>query len=228
MEDKTLTTGQSLDLIARMLENTRRNFNNGGGAMFLIWGYATVAVTLAVTTAFILTRSTDAMWLWCALPLIGGVLTLLHHRKHITGVRTHLDRTINFVWVVAAIAVFLCMAFAYISSAVAGKPLFDVMFIIGLLMTSATALTGIMIKFRPVTIGGFAGMAISFALPFFDGTIWQMPVFAAMFLVAQVIPGHLLNAACKREAREAGAARAREAEAHRGRETEAAQNGRAE
>ncbi len=206
--EKNFTTEESLDLISRMIINTRQNFNNGGGAMFLIWGYTTIAVTIAVTALFLLTHSNAVWWLWCALPVVGGVLTLMHHRKHITGVRSHLDRVVNYVWVVTALAAFACMAFTYISAAVAEKPLIDILFTMGLIMSIATALTGILIKFTPVIAGGFIGMVISFAIPVFGGTIWQMPIFAALFLFAQVIPGHMLNAACKREAREAKAGRA--------------------
>jgi ABC-type multidrug transport system fused ATPase/permease subunit len=211
MEDKTLTTEQSLDLIARMLENTRRNFNDRGGAMFLIWGYTTIAVTLAVYIAFSLTKSYDVMWLWWALPLVAGILTWLHFRKHKRSVQTHLDKNVWSVWIVFSVATMACMVFGFIPATYR----FPILFTIGLLISMATAITGLMIKFRPVAVGGFAGIVLSFVILFPDGMIEQFIAFAMLFLPVQVIPSHLLNTHCKREARET-------------RETREAKNGRAE
>jgi hypothetical protein len=201
MEDKQLTTEQSLDLIARMLENTRRNFNNRGGAMLLIWGYTTIAVTLAVMALAYLTKSRDVMWLWCLLPVVGGTLTWLHLRKHEPSVQTHLDKAIWSVWAVLGGAAVCCMITSLTSSIISGKSYIDVLFTIGLMMSIGAAITGRMIKFYPVEFGGFIGMGLSFAILPLGGTIWQMPMFAAVFLFGQVIPGHLLNAACRREAK---------------------------
>ena len=201
MEEKHLTTQESIDLIAKMIENTRRNFNDKGGAMFLIWGYATIAVTVAVSAAFWFTRDYATMWLWWALPVTGSIFMWLHYRKYKKPVQTHLDKAVNYVWIVFAMGCVACAAFSFVSSAIAGKPLINTLFTIGLMIGMATALTGLMIKFKPVAIGGFAGMALSFTIPFFPN-MWQFALFAAIFLVAQIVPGHLLNRACRKEAQE--------------------------
>ncbi len=198
MEDKHLSTQQSIDLIAKMIENTRRNFNDKGGAMFLIWGYTTIAVTIAVSAAFWFTRNYNTMYIWWALPVIGSILTALHFRKHRKPVQTHLDKAVNYVWIVFAVACMACVVFSSVSGAFVHKPLLNILFTIGLMIGMATALTGFMIKFRPVIIGGFLGLALSFAIPWFPN-MWQFLIFAGIFLIAQVIPGHMLNRACKKE-----------------------------
>jgi hypothetical protein len=203
MENKPLTVEQSLDLIARMLENTRRNFNDRGGALFLIWGYATIAVTLAVMAALMVTKSYDVMWLWMALPVVGGILTWIHLCKHRPGVRSHLDKSIWSVWAIMSGVSICCMVTSFTSSLIAGKSYIDILFTIGLVMSIGTAITGRMIKFYPVEIGGFVGMGLSFAILPLESTVWQLPMFAAVFLFGQVIPGHLLDAACRREALQA-------------------------
>ena len=48
MKDKELNEKESLELIARMIRNTRRNLDTGSGNSFLVWGYVGVLVTLAV------------------------------------------------------------------------------------------------------------------------------------------------------------------------------------
>jgi hypothetical protein len=206
MEDKQLTTEQSLELIARMIAQTRRNFNDRGGAMFLIWGYTTVVVTLAIMAAFLLTRSHDVMWGWCALPLVGGALMWRHFSRHQRPVATHLDKAMAAVWTVLTGAVACCMAASFTSALIAGRSYINVLFTIGLMISIGTAITGKMINYRPVQFGGVVGMGLSFALLPLTDTIWQFPMFAAIFLFGQVIPGHLLNSACKREAKKGRAA----------------------
>lgn len=46
MKDKELNEKESLELIARMIRNTRRNLDTGSGNSFLVWGYVGVLVTL--------------------------------------------------------------------------------------------------------------------------------------------------------------------------------------
>lgn len=201
MEDKQLTTQESLDLISKMIADTRRNFNRRGGAMFLIWGYSTIAVTAAAFVLLLTTGSYSSMYVWWALPVIGGALTWLHYRKHALTVKTHLDKAINYVWTVAGAAAVICSAFAFAASSIAGRPLINILFTIALIIGMATATTGLMIKFRPVAAGGFAAMALAFAIPWFPN-FWQFPIFAAIFLIGQVIPGHLLDRYCANEPHE--------------------------
>lgn len=208
--EKNLTTEQSLDLIARMIATTRRNFNDRGGAMFLIWGYTTIVVTLAVYIAFRITRSYDTMWLWWALPLIGGILTWRHYSKYKRPVQTHLDRAVNYVWITFSIASLVCMVFAFLPGSIMPGHIrsFPILFIMSLIIGLATAITGLLIKSRPVAVGGFAGIVLAFAVLLAGGSMVQLIVFAGLMLVVQVIPGHLLNAQCKREVRAAGDVRA--------------------
>lgn len=206
--EKSLTTEQSLDIIARMIASTRQNFNERGGAMFLIWGYTTIAVTLAVTLLLAVFHNQSAHFLWWVLPVVGGVLSWLHLRKQSKPVVTHLDRSIWAVWNVFSIATICCMVSIYGVYFCTGRVYINILFTIGLLSSMGTAITGRIISYAPVAAGGVAGMLLSFVIPALDGSIWQLPFFAFIFLVAQIIPGHLLDAECRRES--------------------AAQNGRAE
>jgi len=198
MEDKQLTNQESLDLIARMITNTRRNFNGRGGSMFLIWGYTTIAVTIGVYFLFRATGSGNAMWAWWALPVVGYILTWIHYRKYERPVQTQMDKMVNSVWIVFAVACMACALFIFGGYIFGEGPYFNILFVIALMIGMSTAITGFMIKFRPVIIGGFLGIFLSFLIPVFNG-MEQFFIFAGIFLVAQVIPGHLLNRACKKE-----------------------------
>lgn len=198
MEDKQLSNQESLDLITKMIDNTRRNFNNNGGAMFLIWGYTTIAVTMAIYILFSITGNHNFMWLWWALPVIGGLLTWRHYKHYPKPVTTQLDKITSRIWTTFSISTFLCVISNYAVTLISDTTYFYILFVIALLLSNATVITGMMIKFRPVVIGGFAGMILSFLLPAYSQSIIQFPIFAAIFLIAQVIPGHILNRECKK------------------------------
>ena len=77
MEERKLNEKESLELIAQMIQNTRRNLDAGSGNMFLLWGYLGVVVTLLVLAAVYFTKSTAALWLFFMLPIIGWPLTFV-------------------------------------------------------------------------------------------------------------------------------------------------------
>ncbi len=170
---------------------------------FLIWGYTTIAVTIAVYTTFTITqRYHPAMELWLALPIIGGILTWLHLRKSSRPVTTQLDKAVWAVWIAFSAAAFACMAVGFTPGKLwPNHPPFPIVFVIGLMISMATASTGLILKFRPAAVAGFVGIALALLTWIFNH-MEQLLIFAGLILVVQVIPGHLLNAACKREGRE--------------------------
>ena len=67
-----------------------------------------------------------------------------------------------------------------------------ILFIILLMMGMGTAITGLIIRFMPVTAGGIAAIVIA---PFsmIAPNMWQPLLFIAGFTVMMIIPGHILN-----------------------------------
>lgn len=192
MNEKEITTLQSIELISKMIENTRSNFNKKGGMMFIIWGYTAALVAAGVLLLYKTTGNPGVMWAWWALPVIGWVLTYIHLRKNPQPVTTYMDKLVNYIWMVFTIG---CMASvtAYCAGGlILGRGYFDLLLVVLLLMSSATLLTGIIIKFRPIIIGGAVGIAGSLVHPLlgWDG---QMILFIGLFLTVMAIPGHILN-----------------------------------
>ncbi len=208
MEDKQLSTEQSLDLIARMIASTRQNFNNRGGALFLIWGYAAFFIAPALLLDI---DNLKPDWLWTLLPVIGGILTWLHYRKHTKPVTTYLDKAVSYVWIAFAAACLVCVVLdAILPMRILTTPPSEfrliqlpTLFVLVLLGSAATAATGHIIQFRPVMIGGYMGMALSFLMVIYKEEPIRYLMLSFILLLVLIIPGHLLNAACKREIREA-------------------------
>lgn len=189
MQEKELNAAESIELIGRMIDNTRQRLERHAGTPFLIWGYATIATTAAVAAALLRTGDARWNWLWFALPLLGWSGMLLARRRQGERlVRTFVDRVIDLVWTVSGIA----------SLAAVLPPLLGladrmpVLSVILMMMGTSTAVTGLVIRFRPLAVGGFAAIVLAPALlvapPF-----WNLLLFGTGFVLMMIVPGHILN-----------------------------------
>ena len=195
MEDKSFTNQQSLDLIARMIRNTQDRFERGAGQPFLIWGYTTLAISLAVWYALKTTGNYQWNWLWFAIPVVGSVCMLLTRKKGPKMVTTFIDRAIWQTWGVLGMCAMLVAIYAFLGNYI------HTLLIIALLMFAAEAITGGIIKLRYIQIMGVAGMIFSFGLPFLKG-IDQVLGFGGLFLIAMIIPGHIMNIQARKASRQ--------------------------
>lgn len=186
MEEKQLNEKESLELITQMIRNTQQKLEKGNGIPFLIWGYTTVLVSLAVWYLFSTTGNPNWNYLWFLIPAIAFPLLMLTMRKNEKGVKTYIDKIIGYVWIVFGIAGFIVSA-----SAIFFWNL-PILFIVILMMGSGTAITGMIIKFKPIIFSGFAGIFLSFLCLIVKG-YESILIFALIFLVMMIIPGHILN-----------------------------------
>lgn len=181
MEDKTLNSAQSLELIGRMIAETRSKFEKGGGTTFLIWGYTSVAVSALVYWLLLATGNYTLNLLWFLIPVIGAPTTYLYERKRPKNVTTQLDRFIWSVWLTVG-------AIAATAPLVCPNPLV----IEGLVLNIGVIVTGSMIKFRPLVWAGIVGIALTYLLNFVSSPNIII-IFAAMFVIVMIVPGHILN-----------------------------------
>lgn len=190
MEEKQFDQQQSLELIAQMIRSARERLERRAGRPFLIWGYTTVATSLAVWAGLNYTQDVRWNWLWLAIVVIGMFLMMwLQNKRHAARrqARTFVDRVIVYIWTVFGIGAVVA---AYVGPLLYhGLP---VLFSIALLMGMGTALTGLVIRFTPCVVAGFAGMALSLLFLVVAGPDSCL-IFAALFAVMMVVPGHILD-----------------------------------
>jgi len=188
MEEKILNEEASLELISQMIRNTRRKLEDGNGISFLVWGYTTFVISLAVYFFIKTTGDYHYNFLWFLTPVLGSIGMSIFKRnktKHGGHAMNFIDRTIRNIWMVIGIAAFLTS----VGASFARFPILSVML---LLLGIGTALTGLTIKFKLVVISGFIGM-LSCVVPFFINGYEQILVFGVICLIMMVIPGHILN-----------------------------------
>ncbi len=192
MDNRNLNEKESLELIAQMIQNTRYRKVKNAGVPFLIWGYMTIIVSLLVW--FVLKETGDYSWqcLWFLLPAIAYPLTVRFSLRRQNVVKTYIDRMVGYVWMVFGLAGFLISCvFIFFRS-------LPILFIVLLMMGMGTALTGLIIKMRVVTVCGSLGALASVGCLYVDG-FDRILVFASAFVFMMVVPGHYLNSITKRD-----------------------------
>lgn len=189
MEEKRISEQESLELITRMIKETQEYANRKAAYPFLIWGYTTVFVTLAVWGVGLRIGFSKASLLWLVLPIVGGLLMYVcREREEEVRVKNHVERFVGHIWLVLG-----CLGGAY--SLLSGWVSIPILFIIVLLMSIGVTLTGLAIKLSSLTVCGAIGLCLSFVFHFMPNSVMQLPVFAFTFVVMMIVPGHIMH--CK-------------------------------
>lgn len=194
MERRQFTQEQSLELISQMISDSRGRLARNSGVPFLIWGYLTVIVSLFEFCVVYFDLPYELLFGWFAIPILGWLLMTLFCRKNDRekGGKNYLDRVISAIWVVFGVS----FVWLYLAAMVYHISLF---FLVVLTMGMGTLITGLVISDKATMWGGFFGMIsslvflarVSFMPDLWFG--WDILIFAVVFLVMMVIPGHILN-----------------------------------
>lgn len=195
MENLKMTEAQSLEMISQMINDSRHRLARNSGTPFLIWGYITVLVSLFEFFVVYFDLSKVLLFGWFAIPVLGWLLMTLFCRKNDRekGGRNYLDRVVSAIWVVFGVS----FVWLYLAALIYQIPL---LFLVVLMMGMGTLITGLVISDKATMWGGFMGMLTSLIFPAIDRMMpdlwfgWDILIFAVIFLVMMVIPGHILNA----------------------------------
>lgn len=191
MEDKKLTQSESLELITKMIKETRNNLERDGGSIYLLWGYVWLFASLAIY--FLLRETGDhrVQWLWFAIPAVGYPSMIYLLKKRDKGAVSFAGRIIGKIWIVTGVAAGLLSLYMFID-----YNAFPMLFTMALLINTGVAMSGLIIKFKPIIAAGFLGILLSFALLMVSG-LNQILIFSLFAVIMLIIPGHILNAASR-------------------------------
>ncbi len=195
--EKIMNEKESLELITRMIDNTRKGIEKNAALPMLIFGYTSIVTTLAVWLAITQTGNYMFHLLWIAIPVIGWLIYGLagSARTRREGVsQSHMGSLIGKIWIFLAGVMMLCMVPSFL---VRGFP---ASFVMTLLAAIGVSCSGLLVRYAPLIICGILGVLTSFALIWFTG-ITGMVVIAAAFAVMMVIPGHILHYASNKNRR---------------------------
>ncbi|MDR0938843.1 MAG: hypothetical protein LBN29_05745 [Mediterranea sp.] len=206
MEEKTLNEQESIALISRMIQNSKKNLQMGSGNSFLLWGYLCAGTALLVYVLVTLTKLEYANFAWLLIPVVGFPLELRLRRKRVKPVTTYIDKVLGTVWRNVGFGILAWMVVLFIYPLVDEDWDWSVMQLMvpfSLIMCAAGAMfSGSILRDRWMEIS--AGAAFIVALPTVLSYILESltpiyPLYALCFVLMMVIPGHRLNRKAKDE-----------------------------
>ena len=183
-ENQILTTQQSLDIITKMIRQAHGNVKRNS-VYLILWG---LVITLANLGMFVL------MWVEYPMPYLVWLITVpawiltiyisYRHGKNAVA-RSHFDRINAFLWYSYGIIIFTIIVFGY-------KINFQLNPVILLVSAIPAFVSGTIIKFRPLAIGGIL-LWVFGILCFLVGGPWQYLLAAIAVTCGYLIPGLMLR-----------------------------------
>jgi hypothetical protein len=194
MDDKPLNETESLALISSMIKRTEGTLTDNG-FYFLLWGWL---VFVASSVQYILIRCGQpeiSNYTWAILMPLGGIISAIHGRKDEKKkkVKTYTDEMLSYALFAFGAALFIVLIFMSINGGwQLAYPMIMMVYGMWLFMS------GGILKFRPLMIGGIINFACSIA-GFYSHSIELILLLSFAVLAGYIIPGHMLNAKFKRE-----------------------------
>ncbi len=185
MEERPLNEKESLELISQMIRNTQLRLEKVHALPFLSFGYTTAVISVAVWYALKNTHNPSWNLLWLLIPVIGYGIMMLANKKSQRTARTFVDKAVDYVWYVCGVAV---IAASFTPTLWKHVP---ILFVVALVMSIATTITGLITKVKLMTVSGGIAILLSLILPSIE-RLDSILFFGAIFIIMQVIPGHIL------------------------------------
>jgi hypothetical protein len=190
MADENFSPEQSLQVIQSMIEKAKNQFSENGH-LYLLWGWVVFICSVAqfVLMKIVHYEKHYLVWMACWLAVIYQFVYLSKKNKRMK-VRTYADHIIGYVWITFFI---LMVLFGFLFGLQNNEEYFKFISIIFLaLYGMPTFLSGILLRFRPLVIGGIGCWVLSILTNFIDYD-YQLLMLAAAMVIAWIIPGYILR-----------------------------------
>ena len=177
---------ESLAIINSMIQ-TAKNKLADDGFYIIFWGWLVFAASLIHYTG-IQTGFYQAGVVWPILMPAGGLVSYLYGRKanKKETVKTYIHSYLQYSWLAFGVALAITLVFFNVHG------LKSTYFFLMLLYGMATFISGGILNFRPLVIGGLCSFACAIASVFLSDQ-QQLLCIAIALLCSYIIPGHLLR-----------------------------------
>ncbi len=196
MENNNLTPEESFSIINKAIANFKINYRETA-KVFLLWGWILAIASFSNFIILKILYSREAYELmglfnicnWTVFLLFGFIIMFFMDRKIIRDkkVFSYLESYFKNLWTVT-VASFIIATSLCIKLEINPPP------IMLLVAGMATTTSGLLIKYRPVIIGGMAFFIFSIAATFVSNEYISLIVFAAI-ICGYLIPGYFLKSA---------------------------------
>ena len=202
MNEENFDPKQSLLLIESMINRAKDKFAEDG-SMYLLWGWVVFVCSL---TQFVLMHFFKYPYhyvVWFASWII-VIYQLVYIRKKIRRrrVRTYTGYILGYVWLTFVIVIFL-LAFL-IGRLTEGDYYMHISPILLTIYGIPIFLSGIILRFKPLVIGGIGCWILSIAAMLIENYDYQFLLIPLAMIIAWIIPGYLLRAKYKLQSQKPG------------------------
>lgn len=193
MDDRVLSEKESLELISSMINKAKNRFSENG-FLYMLWGWGILVCCLAqfVITYYFENKNGQYVWFITWLLMIVNIFYVRKANKE-RQLRTYTEELYGIVWAVFIICVFLLM-FILIQTGNSKSIHAAILVMYGM----PIFLSGIILKFRPLLLGGICCWIFSILSPFVS-IEFQLLLIAAAIISGWLIPGYLLQSKYKKE-----------------------------
>lgn len=182
-----------MQLITSMI-NKAKNRVNETGTMYLLWGWFILGCCIVHFVGIYFFNNSKIYYIWYTTwLLLLYQFFYLRKRKKDRKVRTYTEEINGFVW----IAYFICtVLLIFIAIQFKKYELINPMILV--LYGMPTFLSGIILKFKPLVIGGAICWLLALVSPFININ-YHVLLIAAAIISGWIIPGYLLKRKFKKE-----------------------------
>lgn len=192
MEPHDFSPQQSLQLIEGMINKAKNRFSENG-FLYLLWGWVILisAISHFVLLQIKIMAHPEIVWFSCIATVIFQVIYLTRSRKK-SNVKTYSEEIIDYVW----ISFGACM---FVLSFILGKSnnWINMYPIIIMLYGIPTFLSGVIMRFTPLKVGGICCGILAMASSYIHNE-YILLLLAAAVIVAWIIPGYILKSRFKK------------------------------
>ncbi|HEV2480485.1 MAG TPA: hypothetical protein VGS79_12500 [Puia sp.] len=182
--ENEMKPSESLQLIMQVIGKTKENIKEHG-YLFLLWGWLIASASILF---FLLHTYTTFKLYFLPFPVlatIGIILTLVYYGRRSRSAETYLGYYLKKLWLVLGVSFILVV---FINVVKGNLPFTYTMLIGGI----GTLVSGLVLRFRPLTIGGVIFLAFTVASIFIAaGYASLLQGFAV--IAGYLIPGYLLK-----------------------------------
>lgn len=186
MEERSIDPNESLEIIQNMINKTQRRYSDDS-FYYIMWGWL---VFVAAVAHFCLMQLNieQAPVVWMLMPL-GGIITGIYSAKQSKKekIKTYVDTYMNYLWIALGIAMLILLSMGFKLGMLNVYPILLLIYGIG------TFVSGGLMSFKPLVIGGVICFMLS-AAAFFVSFQIQLLFIAGAMLSSYIIPGHILKA----------------------------------
>ena len=190
-----LSGAQSLDIIGKMINKAKNQFSEDG-SMYLLWGWVILFCSIAHFILDIVVGYDQPWQIWLATWVVAiYMIFALRMKDRTRKVKTYTDELLKYVWLVFVIM--MVLNFFLLQKFVPSFYLYNYMFIL-LCYGMPTFLSGVILKFKPLIIGGVICWILSVISGFINFHYHPLLVALAV-IIAWIIPGYTLRARFKKQ-----------------------------